>query len=506
MSKGDLVAIIESQKTVIQRFYRLLPVENKKLSPGEKLAWAVAKPLIDKETPNAQGLIRIPIDEIAEKIGMSDSSASRYIQNICERFDATHTVEPYVTKKGQQCNLTYIDPSDPIWATSPDELPLPAEKERTINGNECPHCKSTGTLHTKKRHITEQEIAECDVCGYTKVYPVVQVNEPLEPVEYCPPKKALQAGEPFPKSSEHEKGLQAGDLFSAEKVENLHCLPVYTGRTAAQELQALPQWVVWRYGPRKVKGKRDKKPFDAKLEAPRIPCDYTNPASWAPHDQALAKLIESQSWARPYDGIGFSFKEGGGLVGADRDGSTAPLLPTYGETSVSGTGQHQIARGTLPRNLKCSEFGIELYDHKRFFTWTGDHLPGTPITIEDCQEAIDALYKELAPDVQVLPTRSHDDTAFTCSRSDDEILEKARSAPNGAKFRALWEGNIAGYGSQSEADLALCRMLAYWADNNVSTIERLFEHSGLKREKWDRADYRERTINRALGLQTRRAS
>ena len=371
-------------------------------------------------------------------------------------------------------------------------------------------CGSTDLTEVTKKHIV------CNDCGEVLEGSFKETRRPVNDPDChidTDPDTASEAdceNEEVCAPGEEEADCHIDTDPPAEfEISNLPPSLVYTqridavGQTAAQELQAAPQWVVWRYGTkRNKKGKLDKLPFDAKLEAPRQPCDYTKPASWATSDQALAKLKESHSWARPYDGIGFCFKEGGGLVGLDRDGSTAPLLPTYGETSVSGAGQHQIAHGILPRNLKCSKFGIELYDHDRFFTWTGDHLPGTPEMITDCQTELDALYKELAP----APIPAPIPAPFTCSRSDDEILEKARSAPNGAKFAALWEGNTAGYGSQSEADLALCRMLAYWSDNTVSTIERLFSQSGLKRDKWERADYRERTINRALGQQQRRAS
>ena len=44
----------------------------------------------------------------------------------------------------------------------------------------------------------------------------------------------------------------------------------------------------------------------------------------------------------------------------------------------------------------------------------------------------------------------------------------------------------------------------YWGDGDVSTLERLFPQSKLYREKWERADYRERTIKAALALYQRK--
>jgi primase-polymerase (primpol)-like protein len=82
---------------------------------------------------------------------------------------------------------------------------------------------------------------------------------------------------------------------------------------------------------------------------------------------------------------------------------------------------------------------------------------------------------------------------------DDTLLERARSARNGDKFRRLYdEGNIDGYGSRSEADLALVGEIAFWTGPDPDRIDRLFRGSKLMRDKWDRDDYRERTIEKAL--------
>jgi primase-polymerase (primpol)-like protein len=72
------------------------------------------------------------------------------------------------------------------------------------------------------------------------------------------------------------------------------------------------------------------------------------------------------------------------------------------------------------------------------------------------------------------------------------------------RFKNLWNGNLAGYASQSEADLALCNFLAFWTRGDAARIDRLFRRSGLYRAKWEerhRADgrtYGEMTIARAI--------
>ena len=85
--------------------------------------------------------------------------------------------------------------------------------------------------------------------------------------------------------------------------------------------------------------------------------------------------------------------------------------------------------------------------------------------------------------------------------SDDEVLTKARGASNGAKFTALYdEGSTKGYDSHSNADSALCAMLAFYTGGDVETIDRLFRQSKLYREKWEREDYRRSTIEKAVEL------
>src|SRR5204862_378831 len=54
------------------------------------------------------------------------------------------------------------------------------------------------------------------------------------------------------------------------------------------------------------------------------------------------------------------------------------------------------------------------------------------------------------------------------------------------------------YPSQSEADLALCCMLALRTGKDAARIDSLFRQSGLIRDKWYREDYRERTLAAAL--------
>jgi hypothetical protein len=81
---------------------------------------------------------------------------------------------------------------------------------------------------------------------------------------------------------------------------------------------------------------------------------------------------------------------------------------------------------------------------------------------------------------------------------DQELLERAFAASNGDKFRRLWEGDSSNYPSHSEADQAFCNLLAFWSGRDPIRMDRIFRTSGLMRDKWEREDYRERTIEAAI--------
>ncbi|NQU11269.1 hypothetical protein HQ590_10790 [bacterium] len=175
-----------------------------------------------------------------------------------------------------------------------------------------------------------------------------------------------------------------------------------------------------------------------------------------------------------------------------------PKLASYTERTPSGQGLHTWVRATLPFRGGANDrkAGIEIYERARYFTLTGKPN-GTWRTVEQRQEMVDAFVAEFFPGKlgkQPVPRSTDEPTpAFT----DEDVLDKARSARNGDKFMRLWAGDAKGYASPSEADLALVSLLAFWTQNTAQ-LERLWLRSGLKRDKTERADYVQRTIDRAL--------
>jgi hypothetical protein len=144
---------------------------------------------------------------------------------------------------------------------------------------------------------------------------------------------------------------------------------------------------------------------------------------------------------------------------------------------------------------------IEMYDSGRYLTVTGARIEDSPADVRQVNDEIGDVHAEHITDDE--PAGSVDRTAQESRNSQtdlgrDELLERARNADNSEKFRRLWNGETSGYPSPSEADLALCGMLAFWTGGDRQRIADLFRQSGLCREKWERDDYRERTIGKAL--------
>jgi hypothetical protein len=281
------------------------------------------------------------------------------------------------------------------------------------------------------------------------------------------------------------------------------------------ELRALPRWVVWRWvwKPDKNKGRGG---WDKPPVAPDTgtPTDATNEAAWLTFDEAR------EASRRLGDGIGFALGKDSPYCGVDFDkviddrGQVAgwaraivDRLASYTEGTPSGHGLRVWVKGRLPRDGKgksrhrtARHPGIEFYDSDRYFTVTGRCRPGTPATIEDRAAELAELHAEIftARNEGRSTPRKDNDTAGE-SESDDAILDRARSARNGAAFEALFRGDTSAYdGDDSAADLALCAHLAFWFQGDGAAIDRLFRRSGLYREKWERADYRDRTIAKAL--------
>jgi hypothetical protein len=273
-------------------------------------------------------------------------------------------------------------------------------------------------------------------------------------------------------------------------------LPAPDADAFPDALTGTPHWVGYAWEVRD--GNRTKLPKDPHTGRN---ASTTDPATWA--DFATARAFALRH------GYGLGFMLAPPFVGVDldhcRDAATGALstlalsvlsnLDTYAEVSVSGTGVKAIAYGSKPGE-RCRKKGLELeiYSEKRLFALTGQRLDDAPLQINDCQDAVSHIYTAAfgRPD----PAPRTPPPAFVTTDDDRTVIDWLTTY--NPKFAPLWAGDTSAYnGDASAADQALSNMLAF-RTGDENRVDRLFRLSGLYRPKWERGDYRHRTITKAM--------
>ena len=254
-----------------------------------------------------------------------------------------------------------------------------------------------------------------------------------------------------------------------------------------QYLKDNGQFCNWRYELRD--GSQTKVPY---MSGTKRKANVDDPTTFTAFDTAAS--------ATGYDGIGI--RVSGGIVGIDLDHCTeeGKLLPwaqeivdrfdaTYIEISPSGEGIRIFS--LLPDNFEydtqtyyIKKGNIEVYipgHTNRFLTVTGNTINGADVT-ETAEALVWLLDTYMRRPTPPTPAVAAPGESYL---SDDEVIVKAASSKNGEKFKRLWNEDITGYKSQSEADAALVSILAFWCSGDKAQMDRLFRQSGLMREKWD---------------------
>lgn len=153
------------------------------------------------------------------------------------------------------------------------------------------------------------------------------------------------------------------------------------------------QWLVWRYEPGETPEKKPRKmPYYAGG-------GRRHGGQGTDDDRSrLVTLAEAAPAVADggYDGVGFAFLPGDGLIGIDLDGMLVDGVPndrcaaiiaacdSYTEVSPSGTGVHIFAlREHVAglRSFKSNAAGVEVFVGAQFFTFTGAAHPGTPFAL-----------------------------------------------------------------------------------------------------------------------------
>lgn len=281
-------------------------------------------------------------------------------------------------------------------------------------------------------------------------------------------------------------------------------------------LKECPQWVLWKF-----EESKDGRPTKVLYTHQRYHASSTDARTWLPFDRALATYEHEAAAEGFFDGIGFVVTRDDAFVGVDldhciRDGKVLPWareivteLDCYTEVTPSGEGLRIFTLGTLPPGRRkkilneTTHEAVEVYEWGRFLTVTGEVARARGV--EERTEALAAMHarffgRQDDPQPAINPQRR------PIHLADVELLAKMRGASNGDAVWSLWQGDIAGYGSRSEADLALCSHLAFWTGGSPARVDQLFRQSSLMRDKWDERrgelTYGQKTIQRVLGGMT----
>ena len=354
------------------------------------------------------------------------------------------------------------------------------------------YCELDSNQQTILRSYLQDRVGDLTTADYEVLAEFLRDESPLEPLPHQP--MAVEAGSTRPQTASN-RSVEAVDIDVA-------AIPT--------SLRQYDQWLCWRTELRD--GKSTKVPL-------------------SPHEEGFAKVDDSSTWGSyevavdalsrdDVDGLGFVFTDGDTFAGIDiddvRDPETGSLtenakdivttLESYTEVSQSGTGLHVIVQGFVPDGRQRHD-GIELYDSGRFFTVTGEHLDDTPPEVAVRHHELATIHRQYVArdtDAEAAPERSAETVQSGVTKSNTN-LDTERVIEYGKQnetFRRLWNGDTSGYPSHSEADMALCCLLAYYTGDDHDMMDALFRQSALMREKWDeqRGDqtYGELTLEKAI--------
>lgn len=270
-------------------------------------------------------------------------------------------------------------------------------------------------------------------------------------------------------------------------------------------LQEHMKWCVWRYVDTGKK-KPDKVPFNPLTKGP---ASVNQPTTFL-------RFKEVAPYKNDYDGLAILVQAP--LVVVDLDNCIGKkglkdwaqeiiehFPKCYIEYSPSGTGLHlfclmgaDFAYDTQTYKMKGKNIEVYVGGHThRFITVTGQVYQGGVIVEE--HSGMRWLLETYLKRERNANQEASDAHSYL---SDTSVLQKASHAKNADKFNQLWHGNLSRFGSHSEADLALCAILAFYCGGDATQIDRLFRQSALYRPKWDEqhgvSTYGQMTIDHAV--------
>ena len=297
--------------------------------------------------------------------------------------------------------------------------------------------------------------------------------------------------------------------------------PIVNLERIPADLKVIPRWVLWRYHLRD--GKWTKPPLTASLTFAK----EDSPDKHQSFEEVM-RLYEQYHKDGKVDGIGISLSDEDDLIGLDCDNCIAleideEILWTksgnafceycevnglYLEKSPSGMGLRAFARGRLPQDMRLKahvdidgESSMwEVYQDRRYMTVTGvavGSFEGNRIP-QLSSDAMSQLqkYMGLRRATTSVGSKPINIEPVELSEHDIKSLEQLREST--PKLDALLNGDILDYRTPSDAEQALCNLLARsFPDPRV--IRTIWLKYAPWRPKYEREEtYLKPTIEKAL--------
>jgi hypothetical protein len=237
------------------------------------------------------------------------------------------------------------------------------------------------------------------------------------------------------------------------------------------EMQEVPRWVHWS-SETKHQGKPPTKvPYDAKDRTRKKKGSSTNPATWTSYSVALDRmtLTRRMGWVLqpPYIGIDIDHC-------LDDAGEPNPIArailerfpTTYAEWSPSKHGIHLFLKGNLAQAHKTTHG--EIYTSERYFTVTGDILPGRPQSIAYASDVdvqwICQQFEVSTPSRAALHIDHYDIPRWALTGVLPPHIDKVLTQTS-TTFQGLWDRSTTPHGpkndtSDSAYDMAIARIVA----------------------------------------------
>jgi len=199
-----------------------------------------------------------------------------------------------------------------------------------------------------------------------------------------------------------------------------------------EALKSRTQWLIWRYESKEGQKKPAKMPYYAS-GARRVGKQGDDADRQALTTFQFAVDTKSRGG---YDGVGFAFLPGDGLIGIDLDNvidaKTGEIsaramemiraCSSFTEYSPSRRGVHVYVLGET-ESFKSNDAGVEVFCGRQFFTVTGAHFPETPETVNAIDEK---TLKRLRATVDQAKGKRRDSPAGSSNRAAPRADERSK--------------------------------------------------------------------------------